>query len=137
MGSPDSMQSIVAAPSKTVARLLRNVDTGKGDSNDLVSAKEERAGAQLQFIDDLLAKLAINEAVALQNLNRFDDELMQKLRENPTWMKKIQSWKENDLDPTDVANILKQYPLSRKHSMEWNAWKIYAAQYLRLSQGLS
>ncbi|KAG3123538.1 hypothetical protein PI126_g23659 [Phytophthora idaei] len=34
--------------------------------------------------------------------------------------------------------MLRQHPtLSQKHSTEWNAWKIYAAQYLRLAQGLS
>ncbi|ETO68114.1 hypothetical protein F444_15031 [Phytophthora nicotianae P1976] len=59
------------------------VDT-EDDSDDLGFPKEERAGTQLQFVDDLLAKLAINEAVALKNLNRFDDDLMKKLRKNPS-----------------------------------------------------
>ncbi|KAG6955596.1 hypothetical protein JG688_00011808 [Phytophthora aleatoria] len=47
------------------------------------------------FIDAPLAKLAINEAVALKNLNRFDNDLM---RENPSWGRKIQSWKVEGLD---------------------------------------
>ncbi|ETP37310.1 hypothetical protein F442_14880 [Phytophthora nicotianae P10297] len=82
LGSPDSKQSIDAASAKTT-RFLRGVDT-EDDSDGLGFIKEERAGTQLQFVDDLLAKLAINEAVALKNLNRFDDDLMEKLRKNPS-----------------------------------------------------
>ncbi|POM57593.1 Hypothetical protein PHPALM_37873 [Phytophthora palmivora] len=97
----------------------------------------ERRGGLLCNTYDLVTKLKINEDVALKNLNKWDDDLMQKLRENPSWNRKIQSWKENDLNPIDVATILNGYPsLSRRHSTEWNAWKIYAAQYLRLSQSL-
>ncbi|KAG2773557.1 hypothetical protein JG687_00017445 [Phytophthora cactorum] len=124
-----SSDAVQPTPAKSV-RLLRSVKTGD-DS-------EERTGIQLTSIDDLLAKLKINEAVALKNLDKVDDELMQKLRENPSWSQKIQSWKENDLNPTEVAILLKERPsLSRKDSTEWNAWKIYAAQYLRQVQGLS
>ncbi|KAG6944894.1 hypothetical protein JG688_00016855, partial [Phytophthora aleatoria] len=127
--SSDAVQPVDATPAKSV-RLLRSVKT-EDDS-------EERAGTHLTLIDDLLAKLKINEAVALNNLNNIDDELMQKLRENPNWSRKIQSWKDQDLNPTEVASLLKKYPLlSREHSTEWNALNIYKAQYLRQMQGLS
>ncbi|KAF1787124.1 hypothetical protein GQ600_22100 [Phytophthora cactorum] len=127
MTSPVAVEP-VDAPQMKKGRFLRSVKTEVDESDDL----DEGGGAPMQFIDDLLAKLAINEAVALNNLNKWDDDLMQKLRENPSWGRKIQSWKESGLDPTDVAGILKEYPsLSRRYSTEWNAWKIYAAQYLR------
>ncbi|KAG2769283.1 hypothetical protein Pcac1_g19607 [Phytophthora cactorum] len=136
MTSPVAVEPVDAPQMKKV-RFLRSVKTEVEESDDLKEFKEER-GDPMQFIDDLLAKLAINEAVALKNLNKWDDDLMQKLRANTSWGRKIQSWKESGLDPTDVAGILKEYPsLSRGYSTEWNAWKIYAAQYLRLSQGLS
>ncbi|KAG6941750.1 hypothetical protein JG688_00018508, partial [Phytophthora aleatoria] len=115
----EAVQPVDAAPAKSV-RFLRSVKT-EDDG-------EERVSNQLVSLDDLLAKLKINEAVTLNNLNRFDDYLMQKLRENPSWALKIQSWKEQDLNPMQVLTMLRQYPtLSRMHSTEWNAWKIYAA----------
>ncbi|KAG2769245.1 hypothetical protein JG687_00019174 [Phytophthora cactorum] len=80
----EAVQPVDAAPAKSV-RFLRSVKT-EDDG-------EERVSNQLVSLDDLLAKLKINEAVTLNNPNRFDDYLMQKLRENPSWALKIQSWK--------------------------------------------
>ncbi|KAF4041695.1 RXLR domain-containing protein [Phytophthora infestans] len=108
------------------------------DNKDMDFVQENRAGIQLTHIDDLLKQLALNEKMVLQNLNKFDDDLMRKLRQNPSWARTILRWKDRDLHPTQVAAILNKYPqLSRRYSMEWNAWKIYAVQYLRLLQGLS
>ncbi|KAG2773400.1 hypothetical protein Pcac1_g15790 [Phytophthora cactorum] len=135
--SSDTVLSIDAPPVKS-ARFLLSVKTDQ-DSDVLDSEEEVRGGIQLTPIDDdLLNMLKIDKAVALKTLSKHDDNLMQKLRENPSWARKVHGWKEDEPSPLDVLKLLKKYPqLSREHSTEWNAWRVYLAQQLRLEQGLT
>lgn len=93
MASPHAVQSVDAAPVKS-ARFLRSTKA-EVDSDDLQELEEEERmnSSMLTPIEDLLTKLKINEAVALQNLPKHDAELFKKLQQNPTLASKIEAWK--------------------------------------------
>ncbi|KAE9048122.1 hypothetical protein PR001_g3934 [Phytophthora rubi] len=82
-------------------------------------------------IDELLAKLSTAEAVKLANLNKFDDDILAKIKTTKGAAARISQWSKEEFTPTAIANLLKKYPSISRDGSEWSAWKLYAAQYLR------
>ncbi|OWZ05984.1 Avirulence protein [Phytophthora megakarya] len=69
------------------------------------------------------------ESVTLKYLNEYDKDLKQTVM-NPIMEHTIWTWTHYDVDPLTVAKRLKTSNLN-KHSDEWQAWTIFARQYLR------
>lgn len=135
---PSTVKAIDGAP-MTSARLLRSVKRDEGDDNDDLALEDEERVTSLKMltpIDELLAMLQKTEAQMLASLNKYDKDILAKVKESPYLGRIITRWKEGELSPIVVARLLKRFPSLSKEGSEWSAWRLYAAQYIRQHNSL-
>lgn len=135
-----TIASIDAAPVKS-SRSLRIAKPEEEDESEDDLEEEERMVKLPSFkmltpIDELLAKLSMVEVVKLANLNKFDDDILAKIKTTKGAAARISRWSKEEFTPTTIANLLKKYPSISRDGPEWSAWKLYAAQYLRKANSL-